>query len=189
MGKKYRPVTLSEVVGQTPIIDTVDLMIRHRKVPHCLEFYGPRGCGKTTVARIIATGMGCRDMDLIEIDGASHGHARRIIESAAYLPHTKTFIIDEAHMLAEQAFNALLKTLEEPPPNVLFILCTTEPRKIPLTVRSRCTSFEFKLIDVGIITIELKRIMSAEEIIWTDGDAEKIAEMSGGSIRLEVSDD
>lgn len=186
----HRPTTLDEVVGQDAIVRTIDLMLKRGKVPHGLEFSGPRGTGKTTVARLIATRLvGCYDVDVHEIDGASHGKvedARRIIESAAYMPVTgrhKVFIIDEAHMLSKAAFNALLKTLEEPPPHAIFILCTTEPKKIPETVRSRCISFEFKLIDVEIIGKELERIMRAEDLVWLGGDIEAIAELASGSMR------
>ena len=165
LARKWRPKTFDDLIGQDYITQTLKNAISTGKIAHAFIFSGPRGVGKTSTARIVAKAVNCvhgptsepcsecsfcteisegKSLDVMEIDAASHtgvNDIREIIENIKYLPTSgknKIYIIDEAHMLSQSAFNALLKTLEEPPPHVLFILATTEVHKIPVTILSRC---------------------------------------------------
>lgn len=189
IARKYRPQTFEEVIGQDPIVRTLKNAIEHNLVAHAYIFSGMRGVGKTTTARLLAKALNCvqgprtkpcgecppcreittgTSIDVLEVDAASTGHVeeiRELLENARYLPardHYKIFIIDEAHMLSPAACNALLKTLEEPPPRVLFILATTEPQKIIPTIHSRCQSFHFRSISFPEILDVLSRVAGQE---------------------------
>ena len=169
--RRYRPTNFDEVVGQKYIIQTIKNSIANDKIGHAYLFSGSRGIGKTTIARIIAKAVNCKELDhgnpcnkckvcesindgsnidVVEIDAASNNgvdEMRSLLEKVNFLPATltyKIYIIDEVHMLSISAFNALLKTLEEPPAHVIFILATTEPHKVPATILSRCQRFDFK---------------------------------------------
>ena len=173
LARKYRPGTFSAVVGQEPIARTLQNAILQDRLAHAYLFAGPRGVGKTSIARILAKALNCpnrkgadpcgqcdvcaaisvgEDIDVLEIDGASNNgvdEVRALREGVRYAPSRsprKIYIIDEVHMLSVAAFNALLKTLEEPPPHVLFFFATTEPEKLPATIHSRCQRFNFRRI-------------------------------------------
>ena len=186
--KKYRPKRFGEVVGQTAAVRTLKNAIKTNRVANAYIFAGPRGVGKTTIARILAKALNCLNPtpegepcgecehcrsidkgnfpDLVEIDAASNrgiDDIRQLKESVSYAPikgKYKVYIIDEAHMLTKEAFNALLKTLEEPPPRTVFVLCTTELDKIIPTIQSRCQRVIFKKIPEGLIVERLKEICS-----------------------------
>ena len=211
---KYRPQTFDDVVGQDPITRTLRNALRHGKVRHAYLFTGPRGTGKTTTARLLAKAVNCqaaieeqpcnecstclainegRLLDLIEIDAASNrgiDEIRDIREKVGFRPSEgeyKVYVLDEAHMLTEPAFNALLKTLEEPPPHVIFALVTTDPHKIPATITSRCQRFDFGRIPVQAIVARLDKIAS-EEGVTVDQEALRfIAYHSTGAMRDAIS--
>ncbi len=214
LARKWRPKSFEEVVGQKPIIQTLTHAIEQGRVAHALLFAGPRGIGKTTVARLVAKGLNCQtgptphpcgqctnckevvhgsSIDILEIDGASNtgvDDVRELREGVQYAPASgryRIFIIDEVHMLSNSAFNALLKTLEEPPSHVIFIFATTEPHKIPMTILSRCQRFDFHRISVADIVEQLQKIASAEAI-HIDADAALfLARQGDGSLRDAVS--
>jgi DNA polymerase III subunit gamma/tau len=148
--RKYRPKKWSDVLGQDHIVKVIESSIKLKRISHAYLFTGARGTGKTSIARILASEIGCKDEDLYEIDAASNrgiDDIREIKQSVSAQPFRspyKVYIVDEVHMLTKEAFNALLKTLEEPPEYVIFILATTEPEKLPETVISRCQVFNFK---------------------------------------------
>ena len=148
--RKYRPATFSDVVGQEQIITLLQNSIKQNKIGHAYLFCGGRGTGKTTVARIFAKDIGCNPEDIIEIDAASNRgideirELREAVRTAPFSSPFKVYIVDEAHMLTKEAANALLKTLEEPPSHVVFILATTDPNKLPQTIVSRCQKINFK---------------------------------------------
>jgi DNA polymerase-3 subunit gamma/tau len=210
LARKYRPQTFEEVVGQKPITQALQNAIETQRVAHAYLFAGPRGVGKTSVARILAKALNCakgptgypcnqcpacleiRDgnsMDVMEIDGASNrgiDEIRQLRENVKYLPAQnpyKVYIIDEVHMLTEPAFNALLKTLEEPPAHVIFILATTEPHKIPLTILSRCQRYNFKRIPLESMVGHLQKIAQAEKVEISEGSLYLIARQAQGSLR------
>jgi DNA polymerase III subunit gamma/tau len=214
LARKYRPQTFGEVVKQEHITRTLTHAISSGRVAHAILFSGPRGTGKTTVARILAKSMNCKTgptpipcndcrscreitsgnaADVFEIDGASNNSVdqiRDLRENVKYMPaHSpyKIYIIDEVHMLSIAAFNALLKTLEEPPSHVLFFFATTEPRKIPITILSRCQRHDFRRIDVESISKHMQNICAKEAI---DIDVESlalIARAANGSMRDGLS--
>ncbi|MFO7557072.1 MAG: DNA polymerase III subunit gamma/tau [Desulfobacterales bacterium] len=214
LARKYRPQTFDEVVKQDHITRTLTNAISADRVAHAILFSGPRGTGKTTVARILAKCMNCKTgpapvpcnncrscreitsgnaVDVFEIDGASNNSVdqiRDLRENVKYMPaHSlyKIYIIDEVHMLSIAAFNALLKTLEEPPPHVMFMFATTEPRKIPITILSRCQRHDFRRIDVESISKHMERICAKEDV---DIDIESlglIAREANGSMRDGLS--
>ncbi len=214
LARKYRPQTFDEVVKQDHITRTLSNAISAGRVAHAILFSGPRGTGKTTVARVLAKSMNCKNgpapvpcndcrscreitagnaSDVFEIDGASNNSVdqiRDLRENVKYMPaHSlyKIYIIDEVHMLSIAAFNALLKTLEEPPPHIMFIFATTEPRKIPITILSRCQRHDFRRIDVESISKHMKKICVKEDV---DIDVESlglIARESKGSMRDGLS--
>jgi DNA polymerase-3 subunit gamma/tau len=208
--RKYRPKTFSEVIGQEPIVKTLKNALRTGHLSHAYLFSGTRGTGKTTLARILAKALNCSDrqgeepcnlcsscqeimqgssLDVIEIDGASNRgieDMRQITENAGYATtsgKTRIYIIDEVHMLTKEAFNALLKTLEEPPPNVKFFFATTEPHKVLPTILSRCQRFDLKRIQDSLIVSCLKAIAEAERIQIEAKALELIAFLSEGSLR------
>ena len=214
IARKYRPQTFDEVIGQPLIIGTLKNAILHNRVAHGYIFSGGRGVGKTTTARVLAKGLNCaqgptvtpdgtcpscleiaagNSVDVLEIDAASNrgiDEIRELRETVRYLPardRYKVFIIDEVHMLTSEAFNALLKTLEEPPPRALFILATTEPHKLPSTIQSRCQHFAFRLLDYAEIEAQLKRIVAAEGIQSDAKALGSIAQAAEGSMRDALS--
>lgn len=202
--RKYRPRTFDEVIGQEHVAQTLRNAIETGRLAHAYLFCGPRGVGKTTMARLLAKAVNCggdadsemakaiaagQDVDVIEIDAASNRKVEDVeplIHAARYVPQRaprKIFIVDEAHMLSKHAWNALLKTLEEPPPHVLFIFATTEPHKVIETVRSRCQRFDFRRITPQDIARKLRRIADAEKLAVEDGVLEEIAARSTGGLR------
>lgn len=214
LARKWRPQSFSEVVGQEHIKRSLQNAIRYNRLPHALLFSGPKGVGKTTMARILAKALNCErgpsiepcnkcisckeidlgnSIDVQEIDGASNrriSEVREIRENVKYRPSRgryKVYIIDEVHMLTEEAFNALLKTLEEPPPHVIFVFATTEPHKVPPTIVSRCQRFPFHRISSSIICHRISEIASAEKIDIEEDAIRLIAHSSEGSLRDALS--
>lgn len=213
--RKYRPKNFEEMAGQKEIVKTIKNSLKNGKTSHAYLFTGPRGVGKTTLARLIAKGVNCLTteitdepcnncenclainngtfMDMIEIDAASNrgiDEIRQLKEKINYQPvkgRKKIYIIDEVHMLTKEAFNALLKTLEEPPEHVIFILATTEADKILPTIISRCQRYDFKALSMEEMTDKLKYICDQENINIDDEVFEIIYENSGGSMRDSIS--
>ena len=191
--RKYRPQNFSEVIGQDHIVHTIKGAIEAGKVSHAYLLCGPRGTGKTTIARIIAKALGTNDNDIYEMDGASNRKiedARNIRENINTLPFDskyKVYILDEVHMLTKEAWNALLKTIEEPPEYVVFILATTEFEKIPETIVSRCQTFTFKKPNENILCEVVKDVAKKEGYSMEDGGAELIALLGDGSFRDTLS--
>jgi len=186
---KYRPRKWSEVIGQEHVTNVIEGAIKANKLAHAYLFAGSRGTGKTSVARILAREIGCSDADTYEIDAASRrgiDDIRELRESVRTLPFEskfKVYIIDEAHMLTKEAFNALLKTLEEPPSHVVFILATTEQNKLPETVISRCQTFTFKRPTQEMLRELVLRIAKAEGFSPDPSSADLIALLGDGSFR------
>lgn len=187
--RKYRPQSFNEVLGQDHIVNILKNAVKLERVSHAYLFSGPRGTGKTSVARILAKEIKCSDIDLIEIDAASSrgvDEIRALREAVNFLPlqgKIKVYIIDEVHMLTKEAFNALLKTLEEPPSHVIFILATTEPEKVPETIISRCQNFSFRKIPENILKKTVVSIAKKEGFEIDDEAAGIIALFSEGSFR------
>jgi DNA polymerase-3 subunit gamma/tau len=210
MARKYRPQKFEEVVGQSHVTTTLSNAIKANRISHAYLFAGPKGTGKTTVARILAKALNCengptpepcnqcdacneiaigRSLDVIEIDGASNNSVddiRALRENIRYVPSRgkyKIYIIDEVHMLSDSAFNALLKTLEEPPAHAIFIFATTEPHKVPQTVLSRCQRFDFRRIPTSDLVKTVQTIAQKEKL-EIDTDASYIlARRADGSLR------
>ena len=212
--RKYRPKTFSEVVGQSHITDTLQRQVAESRVGHAYLFTGTRGTGKTTCARILAKAVNCEHpvdgapccqcdscrgidagtlLDVTELDAASNGSvndARTLREEAVYPPSVlkkRVYIIDEVHMLSRDAFNALLKIMEEPPEHLLFILATTELQKVPATILSRCQRFSFKRILPRDMEQQLLKIAEEEQIDLTADGAEILARMANGALRDALS--
>ena len=198
--RRYRPMTLSEVVGQPQVTEPLAKSIEQEKISHAYLFIGPRGTGKTSVARIFAHEINgfkyeLEDdyVDIIEIDGASNrgiDNIRELREKAAIAPTSgkyKVYIIDEVHMLTKEAFNALLKTLEEPPKHVIFIMATTDAYKVPVTITSRAQTYTFKLADTKMMLDYLKSVSKKEKFKIEDAALEIIAKLGGGSFRDSLS--
>lgn len=212
--RKYRPQTFDDVVGQKVIIKSLKNVILKNKISHAYLFTGPRGTGKTSVAKILAKTVNCvnltdtspcnecvsctqinqkQTVDVIEIDAASNNgvdEIRELKSKVSLVPTVgkyKIYIIDEVHMLTIGAFNALLKTLEEPPAHIIFILATTEPHKIPETILSRCQKFDFKRIDDKSMDKRLKYICKSEKIDIEDQALEEIIRFSSGGMRDSIS--
>ena len=214
LARRYRPQNLEEIIGQEHISRTLKNAISENRVAHAYLFSGPRGVGKTTTARILAKGLNCKNgptsepcgkcvncqeitqgssIDVQEIDGASNrgiDEIRALRENIKFAPASskfKVYIIDEAHQITDAAFNALLKTLEEPPPHVVFILATTESQKIPLTILSRCQRYRFRLLSSQEIIGALKKIIDTEGFRIDSKALEVITASSGGSMRDALS--
>ena len=214
IARKYRPQTFDDVVGQHLVTDTLKNAILTNRVAHGYIFSGGRGVGKTTTARILAKALNCfqgptvtpdgtcpscleiaagNSVDMQEIDAASNrgiDEIRELREAVRYLPardRYKIFLIDEAHMLTTEAFNALLKTLEEPPPRSLFMLATTEPHKLPSTIQSRCQHFAFRLLDYSEIYDRIRDVGAAEKIEADEGAISTLAQAAEGSMRDALS--
>ena len=212
--RKFRPDSFTDVKGQDAIVQTLKNQIKAERIGHAYLFCGTRGTGKTTVAKILAKTINCEhpidgnpcnecetcraiaagtSMNVIEIDAASNNgvdNIREIREEVAYSPTTgkyKVYIIDEVHMLSIGAFNALLKTLEEPPSYVVFILATTEAHKIPITILSRCQKYDFKRISLNTITDRLRELMEAEHVEAEEKALRYIAKKGDGSMRDSLS--
>jgi len=216
LARKYRSQTFDDVVGQDPIAQTLKNAIKTGRVAHAYLFTGTRGVGKTTMARVLAKALNClsvkepttepccqcesciavnvgEDIDVIEIDGASNNRVdeiRELRENAIYRParsRFKIYIIDEVHMLTVSAFNALLKTLEEPPSHIKFIFATTEPNKVIATIQSRCQRFDFSNIGPAVIAEQLKSVLKQEKIKYEEDLILPLAKMANGSMRDGLS--
>ena len=187
--RKYRPEKFTEVLGQEHIIGVLEGALKEDSISHAYLFAGSRGTGKTSIARILARETGCSDKDLYEIDAASNrgiDDIRELRESVHTLPFEspyKVYIIDEVHMLTKEAFNALLKTLEEPPKHVIFILATTEFEKLPETIVSRCQSFSFKKPSTPVLKEMVVKVAKKEGYVLEQASADLIAILSEGSFR------
>ena len=198
--RRYRPLSLADVVGQEQVTKPLIAALKQGKISHAYLLIGPRGCGKTSVARILAHEVNgfkyeLEDnyVDIIEIDGASNrgiDNIRELREKVAIAPTTgkyKVYIIDEVHMLTKEAFNALLKTLEEPPAHAIFIMATTDAYKVPVTITSRTQTYTFSLCDSDTMFNYLKNVATKEKIAITDGALRLIVKRGGGSFRDSLS--
>jgi DNA polymerase-3 subunit gamma/tau len=211
IARRYRPKLFSDVIGQDAIIRTLKNAIQSRRISHAYLFAGSRGTGKTSIARLFAKALNCaallpsgepcnacpscleiaegRSLDVQEIDGASNrgiDHIRLLTESASYAPacgRYKIYLIDEVHMLTKEAFNALLKTLEEPPPSVKFFFATTEPHKIPTTIISRCQRFNLKRLSLEAIVSKLQLIVNDMNVAAEEGALRRLACYADGGLR------
>jgi DNA polymerase-3 subunit gamma/tau len=214
LARKWRPCDFSEVVGQSATVTILQNSLDSQKLHHAYLFTGTRGVGKTTIARILAKSLICERgisskpcnvcdlccavtegscLDVIEIDAASRTKVedtRAILDNLAYAPNNarfKVYIIDEVHMLSNHSFNALLKSLEEPPPHVKFLLATTDPQKLPITVLSRCLQFKLKIFTIEAIAAQLDKILSVEDKLFEYDAILQIASAANGSMRDSLS--
>jgi DNA polymerase-3 subunit gamma/tau len=215
LARKYRPQTFEELVGQAHVATTLTNALQNQKVAHAYLFSGPRGVGKTTAARILAKALNCATgptatpcnacdsclriaqgqemVDVLEIDAASNRgieEIRELRENVRYAParsRYKVYIVDEAHQITHDAFNAFLKTLEEPPEHAVFVMATTEHQKIPATILSRCQLFRFKRVSAEEITTHLEKILKSEKVNAEPSALTRLARASGGSVRDALS--
>jgi DNA polymerase III subunit gamma/tau len=214
LARKWRPKSFSELTGQDHVVRALTNALEQKRLHHAYLFTGTRGIGKTTIARILAKALNCqtgvsstpcgvcsacteidggRFIDLIEMDAASNTQVekmRELLENALYAPTVaryKVYIIDEVHMLSKSAFNAMLKTLEEPPEHVKFILATTDPQKIPVTVLSRCLQFNLKQIPLPLIAAHLRHVLEQEHISCDETSLQLLARSAQGSMRDALS--
>ena len=214
LARKWRPKSFASLVGQEHVVRALEHALTEKRLHHAYLFTGTRGVGKTTLARILAKSLNCeqgvsptpcgvcsacqeidsgRFVDLLEVDAATNTKVeemRQLLENAVYAPtrgRFKVYVIDEVHMLSSSAFNAMLKTLEEPPEHVKFILATTDPQKIPVTVLSRCLQFNLKQMTVPAIAAHLKNILVAEAIFAEPAALTLIARSAAGSMRDALS--
>jgi len=214
LARKWRPKTFAQLAGQEHVVRALSNALTQNRLHHAYLFTGTRGVGKTTIARIFAKSLNCvtgitatpcgecsacreidsgRFVDLIELDAASNtqvDNMRELLESALYAPTSgrfKVYIIDEVHMLSKSAFNAMLKTLEEPPGHVKFILATTDPQKIPVTVLSRCLQFNLKQLPPALIVAHLQHVLEQEQVAFETGAIALIARAAQGSMRDALS--
>ncbi len=191
--RTYRPQKFSEVVGQDDVVAALSGALKDEEPSHAYLFYGTRGTGKTSVARIFASELGAKEEDIHEIDAASYtgvDNIRALREEAAVMPFAserKVYIVDEVHMLSRSAFNAFLKLLEEPPAHVVFILATTELEKVPDTILSRCQVFTFRQPTVSALVTVISRVAKAEKYELQKGAAELVALVARGSFRDALS--
>jgi len=196
LARKWRPRVFEEIVGQPHVVQALANALESKRLHHAYLFTGTRGVGKTTLARILAKALNCetngitahpcgkcracteidagRFVDLLEVDAATNtkvDEMRELLETAQYMPvagRFKVYIIDEVHMLSKSAFNSMLKTLEEPPEHVKFILATTDPQRLPVTVLSRCLQFNLKPLSPAMIAGHLKRVLDAESVAYEE---------------------
>jgi DNA polymerase-3 subunit gamma/tau len=214
LARKWRPRNFTELVGQRHVVQPLVNALDHDRLHHAFLFTGTRGVGKTTIARILAKSLNCetgvtsqpcgqcsactevdegRFVDLIEVDAASRtkvDDTRELLDNVQYAPtrgRYKVYLIDEVHMLSGHSFNALLKTLEEPPPHVKFLLATTDPQKLPVTVLSRCLQFNLKRIPLDQIAGQIQKILEAEGIAYDAGSIKLLARAADGSMRDGLS--
>lgn len=214
LARKWRPQTFTEVVGQQHVLNVLANSLQQQRLHHAYLFSGTRGVGKTTIARLFAKGLNCevgisqnpcgqcvncleiahgRFIDLIEIDAASRTKVEdthQLLDNVQYAPtrgRFKVYLIDEVHMLSRHSFNALLKTLEEPPKHVKFLLATTDPQKLPITVLSRCLQFHLRTLDIDQICSQLERILAVEQILSDKRARQLIARAAEGSLRDALS--
>src|SRR5580704_5233554 len=214
LARKWRPKNFTELIGQEHVRRALVNALESGRVHHAFLFTGTRGVGKTTIARILAkclncekgmtaepdgTCAACREIDagrfpdLIEVDAASRTRVddtRELLDNVQYAPtrgRYKVYLIDEVHMLSTHSFNALLKTLEEPPPHVKFLLATTDPQKLPLTVLSRCLQFNLKRLPVALLAERMRQILEAEGIAFEAAAVRLIAQAADGSVRDALS--
>jgi DNA polymerase-3 subunit gamma/tau len=214
LARKYRPHSFSELVGQTHTVKTLVNALETNNLHHAFLFTGTRGVGKTTLARILAKSINCeqnlsstpcgtcqtcleidkgQSIDVLELDAASHtgvDHMREILENAQYAPSKnryKIYLIDEVHMLSKSSFNALLKTLEEPPKHIKFLFATTDPQKLPITILSRCLQFNLSRLSIEEIYTQLVYILKAENITFEEPAIQQIAIFGNGSMRDALS--
>ena len=214
LARKWRPRNFAQLAGQEHVVQALTNALTQNRLHHAYLFTGTRGVGKTTIARIFAKSLNCengitatpcgvcgacteidsgRFVDLIELDAASNtqvDNMRELLESALYAPTSgrfKVYIIDEVHMLSKSAFNAMLKTLEEPPSHVKFILATTDPQKIPVTVLSRCLQFNLKQLPPALIVTHLQYVLGQENIPYENGALNLVARAAQGSMRDALS--
>ncbi len=214
LARKWRPRSFAELVGQTHVVTPLTNALKQERVHHAFLFSGTRGVGKTTIARVFAKALNCetgvtaepcgqcsackeidegRFVDLIEVDAASRtkvDDTRELLDNVPYAPSRgryKVYLIDEVHMLSNHSFNALLKTLEEPPPHVKFLLATTDPQKLPVTVLSRCLQFNLKRLPLEAISRHLEKILKSENIDFEPAALTQIAAAAEGSVRDSLS--
>src|SRR5580698_5469784 len=214
LARKWRPHSFAEMTGQEHVLRALSNALESGRLHHAYLFAGTRGVGKTTVARILAKCLNCecgvsanpcgqcascleidagRSIDLIEVDAASRTRVddtRELLDNVQYAPtrsRFKIYLIDEVHMLSTHSFNALLKTLEEPPPHVKFLLATTDPQKLPVTVLSRCLQFNLKRLPVALISARLQQILRAEQLEFEPAAVQLLSQAGDGSLRDALS--